>query len=165
MFRDTQATIEKLEQLRSMGIRIAMDDFGTGYSSLAYLRRFPVDYLKIARELIGDPSDTTTPARGSSRGPSSPSVARWACRSSPRASRRRSNCGILRRMGCGLGQGFLLGRPAAAPEMGWIAASAREPHQRKRLTAARPRGLAGAPLQRIVALRSTTDPGLTPPSP
>ena len=51
MFRDIGATIATLEALRDLGIRIAMDDFGTGYSSLAYLRRFPVDSLKIAREL------------------------------------------------------------------------------------------------------------------
>ena len=55
MFRDIGATIATLEALRDLGIRIAMDDFGTGYSSLAYLRRFPVDSLKIARELIAGP--------------------------------------------------------------------------------------------------------------
>ena len=57
MFRDTQATIVTLDVLRELGVRIAMDDFGTGYSSLAYLRRFPVDILKIARELIGGPGE------------------------------------------------------------------------------------------------------------
>jgi diguanylate cyclase (GGDEF)-like protein len=52
MFRDTQATIAKLSALRATGVRVAVDDFGTGYSSLGYLRRFPVDILKIAREFI-----------------------------------------------------------------------------------------------------------------
>ena len=93
MFRDIGATIATLEALRDLGIRIAMDDFGTGYSSLAYLRRFPVDSLKIARELIAGPADRTTPRRGPSPAPSSRWAARSACRPSPRASRRRSSCG------------------------------------------------------------------------
>ncbi len=53
MFRDTAATILKLEALRARGVRIAIDDFGTGYASLTYLRRFPVDIIKIAQEFIG----------------------------------------------------------------------------------------------------------------
>ena len=52
MFQDTQATIGKLGALREAGVRIAVDDFGTGYSSLGYLRQFPVDILKIAREFV-----------------------------------------------------------------------------------------------------------------
>jgi diguanylate cyclase (GGDEF)-like protein len=52
MFQDTQATISKLEALRGRGVRIAVDDFGTGYSSLGYLRQFPVDILKIARDFV-----------------------------------------------------------------------------------------------------------------
>ena len=55
MFQDTEATISKLGALRASGVRIAMDDFGTGYSSLGYLRRFPVDILKIARDFVVEP--------------------------------------------------------------------------------------------------------------
>ena len=43
-----------VERLRARGLRIAIDDFGTGYSSLLYLRRFPVDRIKIAQEFIKD---------------------------------------------------------------------------------------------------------------
>jgi diguanylate cyclase (GGDEF)-like protein len=52
MFRDPQATIAKLQTLRERGVRIAIDDFGTGYASLTYLRRFPVDIIKIAQEFV-----------------------------------------------------------------------------------------------------------------
>jgi diguanylate cyclase (GGDEF)-like protein len=49
---DADGTIAVLEHLRERGVRIAIDDFGTGYSSLTYLRRFPIDILKIAKPFI-----------------------------------------------------------------------------------------------------------------
>src|SRR3954465_13327250 len=50
LMHDRDAAAATLWQLKGLGVRIAIDDFGTGYSSLAYLRRFPIDMLKGARE-------------------------------------------------------------------------------------------------------------------
>ncbi|WP_221260968.1 putative bifunctional diguanylate cyclase/phosphodiesterase [Anoxybacillus tengchongensis] len=47
-----QYTIQKLQQLKQLGVCISIDDFGTGYSSLSYLRKFPIDRLKIAKPFI-----------------------------------------------------------------------------------------------------------------
>ncbi|NWC88599.1 EAL domain-containing response regulator [Pseudomonas reactans] len=61
LMENTQHTIFSLQRLHDMGVKISIDDFGTGYSSLAYLRRFPIDTLKIdiafIREVTSNPQD------------------------------------------------------------------------------------------------------------
>ncbi len=112
MFRDSETTIAKLDSLRSRGMRIAVDDFGTGYSSLGYLRRFPVDILKIARDFVV---------------PATSEPEEWAFAHAIVALGRTLGLTIvaegieepgqldrLRELGCQLGQGFLLGRPMPA---------------------------------------------------
>ncbi len=61
LLRDFAGTVDRIVQLKALGVRFSIDDFGTGYSSLAYLKRLPVDEIKIdrsfVRDLIEDPGD------------------------------------------------------------------------------------------------------------
>jgi diguanylate cyclase (GGDEF)-like protein/PAS domain S-box-containing protein len=66
LMQQTDAVLERLQQLKVLGVRLAIDDFGTGYSSLSYLQRFPIDILKIAKpfvEEVGQGADRSALAR------------------------------------------------------------------------------------------------------
>ncbi len=103
------AEAERLQALRRLGVRLAIDDFGTGYSSLDYLRRFPMDVLKIDRSFTcdaaaGDPLLRAIVAMGQSLG----------LVLVPEGIEDASQADALRELGCRLGQGFHYGRPAPA---------------------------------------------------
>jgi diguanylate cyclase (GGDEF)-like protein len=61
MMQDVTATVVTLQELKTIGVNISIDDFGTGYSSLGYLKRLPIDMLKIdqsfVRDIASDPND------------------------------------------------------------------------------------------------------------
>jgi len=54
LMRDVESSNMILQQLKDMGIQLAVDDFGTGYSSLSYLHQFPIDILKIDQSFVQD---------------------------------------------------------------------------------------------------------------
>lgn len=112
---DTTHASKVLSDLRALGARIAMDDFGTGYSSLAYLHRLPFNVLKIDRSFVSgigrereaDAITMTILALG--HGLNLETVAEGVETEDQRAFLERSGCGIL--------QGFLLGRPMPVEEL------------------------------------------------
>lgn len=107
---DAETVINRLETLRGVGVRVAIDDFGTGYSSLSYLRRFPFDIVKIDRQFV----------EGVAHGGQDAAVARAIVTLSQDLGLEAVAEGIetteqlmsIRSMGCKLGQGFLIARPA-----------------------------------------------------
>jgi EAL domain-containing protein (putative c-di-GMP-specific phosphodiesterase class I) len=106
---DTDTTALRLEELRRLGVRIAIDDFGTGYSSLGYLRRLPVDILKIDKSFID----------GVAEGPHESALARAVVKLASTLRLEAVAEGIsnrkqllqLRRLRCPYGQGFYFCRP------------------------------------------------------
>jgi predicted signal transduction protein with EAL and GGDEF domain len=104
-----------LQRLRQMGIKIAIDDFGTGYSSLDYLRRFPVDRIKIAQIFVGGlatmPGNATIvkAAIGLARELDITVIAEGI--------ETMEQFQLLKAWGCTQGQGFYIAKPASAAEL------------------------------------------------
>ena len=99
--------IRCLEEMKALGVRLAMDDFGTGYSSLSYLSRFPVDILKMDRSFLD-------PESGPDNGLAAAVIALGGTLSLQVVAEGIELDGqmvSLRDLGCELGQGFLFARP------------------------------------------------------
>ncbi len=120
LLHDVEEVAQKMAALRSHGVRFSIDDFGTGYSSLAYLKRLPLDEIKIDRsfvnDLLSDPNDASIVqtilllARSLSLKVVAEGVETVGQQH------------FLAHHGCPLFQGYLFGRPA--PAAAWEAAPA-----------------------------------------
>jgi EAL domain-containing protein (putative c-di-GMP-specific phosphodiesterase class I) len=98
-----------LAALRLRGVRVALDDFGTGYSSISYLRRLPVDVLKIDRSFVsGQDADASTSALLEAVVAMAKALGLDVIAEGIEEDHQLSR---LRDMGCGIGQGFLLAWP------------------------------------------------------
>ena len=106
MMADTDLAVQRLLELKSLGVLLAMDDFGTGYSSLSYLSRFPVDILKMDRSfLTSGETDSGLAAAIVAIGKSL--NLQVIAEGIELSDQMRS----MRDLGCELGQGFLFARP------------------------------------------------------
>jgi EAL domain-containing protein (putative c-di-GMP-specific phosphodiesterase class I) len=115
LMQDLEGTVRRLQELKRLGVRLAVDDFGTGYSSLQYLRRFPLDALKMAKSFVdgvGGPSQDASVARAIIELGSSFDLSVVA-----EGIEHPEQYAPLLALGCGYGQGFLFARPAPAHEI------------------------------------------------
>jgi diguanylate cyclase (GGDEF)-like protein/PAS domain S-box-containing protein len=112
---DSHSIIARLQALKDLGVRIAIDDFGTGYSSLDYLRRFPVDTVKIAKPFVEEIGFRPEQQRladailrlGATLGLDT--VAEGIEEAAQRD--------VLRKLRCSYGQGYFFSRPLPAEEL------------------------------------------------
>jgi EAL domain-containing protein (putative c-di-GMP-specific phosphodiesterase class I) len=115
MMRDAEALEERLRSLKALGVQITIDDFGTGFSSLGYLKRLPIDTLKIDRSFVQDiPHDE----HGIDIAATIIAMARnLHLRVIAEGVEHESQEAFLREHGCHETQGHLYGRPIPATEM------------------------------------------------
>ena len=130
---DPASTLGLLNRLRALGVRLSIDDFGTGYSSLAYLRRLPVQEVKVDRAFVmrmdveADDAAIVRSIVELARTLELSVVAEGV--------ENRQTIGLLEEMGCALVQGYYLSRPMPVGEfVGWHA-QARLDGLRRRLLA------------------------------
>jgi diguanylate cyclase (GGDEF)-like protein/PAS domain S-box-containing protein len=114
LMSDTPSTLKSLDALRELGVRVAIDDFGTGYSALSYLKRFPIDVVKLDRSFIRgldiDAADTEI-VSAVIRLSAALGIRTVAEGVEEEAQRR-----LLAQLGCTLLQGYLIARPLAASD-------------------------------------------------
>ena len=113
--RDADASLQILQQLDAMGVRISIDDFGTGYSSLLYLKRLPASELKIDRGFVRDLAhDTEDAAIVSAIVALGQTLNLRIVAEGVETAEQQA---FLTRLGCDSLQGYLLGRPMAAESL------------------------------------------------
>jgi diguanylate cyclase (GGDEF)-like protein len=112
---DPQRAVHVLSQLRALGVSLSIDDFGIGYSSLSYLHRFPLDSLKIDQSFVAglltkpESRQVITTIMALAKGLRMEVVAEGI--------EIREQAIELKRLGCGLGQGYLFSKPLAAVDV------------------------------------------------
>jgi diguanylate cyclase (GGDEF)-like protein/PAS domain S-box-containing protein len=125
LVRDVDDSVARLRELKDLGVRLAIDDFGTGFSSLAYLQRFPVDVLKIAREFVQEIGSDEEKARVAS------AVVRLGSTLSLDVVAEGIETTVQRdqllALECGFGQGFLFAKPLSYGELVAATMSSLEP--------------------------------------
>lgn len=115
VMEDAEKAIDVLHELKALGVAISVDDFGTGYSSLAYLRRFPIDQLKVDRSFVQEVTqhpDSAAIVRsiiGLARSLRLQTVAEGVETEAQR--------NFLKEAGCDLLQGFFFSRPLPPEEL------------------------------------------------
>jgi diguanylate cyclase (GGDEF)-like protein len=122
LMADLKATLGTLHRLKDMGLRLSIDDFGTGYSSLAYLKRFPLDALKVDRSFVKD-----TPGAADDAAITSAIIAMahsLKLEVVAEGVETRAQLAFLRARGCEYAQGYLISRPVAAPDLARLLAQA-----------------------------------------
>ncbi len=114
MMEDIQGSIEWLNEIKGLGVRLSIDDFGTGYSSLSYLRKFPIDTLKIDKSFV---HDMTFNADDASLVEAITAMARsLKLRVIAEGVETREQLDHLRALGCDLIQGYYFSKPLQPDE-------------------------------------------------
>ena len=123
LMENAESSIEKLQQLKGLGVKISIDDFGTGYSSLAYLQKFTIDELKIDRSFIMQIE------AGTDKAPIVEAVVAMAHSLNlaivAEGVETRAQLEYLQKTKCGVYQGFLFSKPVPADEFANLLAGTR----------------------------------------
>jgi diguanylate cyclase (GGDEF)-like protein/PAS domain S-box-containing protein len=123
LLQDDENTVAVLRELRELGVQIALDDFGTGFSSLSHLRLFPIDRIKVDRSFVRDLSER----------PDSLAIVRAIVQlgrdlglaTTAEGVETDNQLALVRELGCGAAQGYLISRPMPEAELaGYLAAAA-----------------------------------------